>query len=334
MSDCQQSALTRTPDIEDQVDDEMNLDNPTSKEIAKYIKGFEKVRSKLKDYVDPLNELPFCFVDNEIMTYEEADAIERLKPHTILKIVSKMNEYLKKDPTNCLPILKALVENDQTHIAKFIVSSGENMSSPDRVLKKVEKDAIDGNMFCLEKLVRPRVIDFVVLLVELKCITANHKNWIFDSEKEKKDVYYLFDILKRRSFRHYTDFLSCLQEAGHTIILDVLKKGGVVEITSHLKGIEILSDRESVEKGIIAQLCGYIDTQQENSFNEAQKSFLDKLIALLNEKKNKIKFIACYPTNSIALFFQCDSYVSQEWLVNFCENGGLKKELKTLFQLL
>ena len=311
----------------------MNLDNPTLTDIAKYIKGFEKVRTKLDGYIDPLNRLPFCFVDKEIMTYEEAEKIELSKPETI-EIVAKMNECLKKDPKNCLPILKALIENDQTHIAKFIVSSGMNTGSSDRVLQQVEKEAIDGNMFCLEKLVRPRVNDFLVLLVELKCITANHKNWIIVWEKEKKDVYQLFEILKRRSFRHFTDFLSCLQGTGHAIIVDVLNKGGVVEITNHLKGIEHRSDRKTIEKGIIAQLCGYKDSQHENKLNDEQQVFIEKLFNHLNQKENKIKFIGCYTTKSIALYFQCGTDVSQEWLVKFCENGQMKEELKTLFQLL
>ena len=204
---------------------------------------------RLESYIDPLNKLPFCFLEYEIMTFEEAAIIERSKPKTTLEIVTKMNECLKKDPQNCLLILKALIKNDQTHIAKFIVSSGMNTRSPDRVLKEEEKEAIDGNMFCLEKLVRPRINHFLVLLVELKCITANHKEWIIVWEKKEKDVYYLFEIMKRRSLKHFTDFLSGLQGTGHTIIVDVLEKGGIVEITNHLKGIEHRTDRETIEKG-------------------------------------------------------------------------------------
>ena len=324
---------TQTTYIADQDSDEINLDNPTQSDIDKYVKGFEKVQCRLKDYIDPLNELPFCFAEYKIITFDEAKDIECLKPKTI-EIVAKMYECLKKDSKICLSILKALIENDQTHIAKFIVSSGKNTRSLDRVLQKEEKEAIDGNMFCLEKLVSPCVNHFLVLLVELKCITANHKLWIIDWEKEKKDVYYLFEILKRRSYRHFTDFLSCLQETGHKLIVDVLEKGGVVEITNHLRGIEHRSDRETIEKGIIAQFCSCVDSQHEITLNEEQHVFIVELFKLLNIKKNKIKFIGCYTTKSIAMYFQCETKVSQDWLVDFCENGGLKKELKTLFRTL
>ena len=74
---------------------------------------------KLECYIDPLNKLPFCFLEYKIMTFEEAEKIERFKPKTILEIITKMNECLKKDKNNCLLILKALIENDQTHIAKI-----------------------------------------------------------------------------------------------------------------------------------------------------------------------------------------------------------------------
>ena len=128
--------------------------------------------------------------------------------------------------------------------------------------------------------------------------------------------------------------MSCLQGTGNTYIVDVLKKGGVVEITNHLKGIEHRSDREIIEKGIIAQLCGYVDSKNENKLNEDQKLFIHKLFNLLNQKENKIKFIGCYTTQSISMYFQCETDISQTWLIDFCKNGGLKKELKTLFQFL
>ena len=315
--------------IADQDNDEVNLDNPTQADIDKYIEGFKNVLCRLKDYIDPLNELPFCFVEYKIMTFDEAKEIERSKPKTI-EIVAKIKECLEKDPKFCLSILTALIDNDQEHIAKFIVSSGKNTRSPDRVLKKEEKEAIDQNMFCLEKLVIPRANDFLVMLVGQKCITTNHKEWIMSYKEKNKDVYQLFEILKRRSFKHFSDFNSCLEAIGHTKIVDVLMKGGVIEITIHLKGIESRSDRESIEKGIIKQLCGYIDDQHGNTLEENQKSFIDKLIELLND--HRIKFIACYPTHSIVMYFQCATDVSQEWLIDFCANGGLRKELKTLFR--
>ena len=68
------------------------------------------------------------------MTFDEAIKIESMKLFTTNEIIAKMGECLRKDPRNSIPILKALIENDQTHIAKFIVSSGKNTRSLDRVL--------------------------------------------------------------------------------------------------------------------------------------------------------------------------------------------------------
>ena len=117
------------------------------------------------------------------------------------------------------------------------------------------------------------------------------------------------------------------------MIVDVLTKGGVVEITIHLKGMmEDLSeeDKITIEKEIIERLCSYVDGDKENKLTEEQKSSIDKLIVLLN--KNKIKFIRGFPTNSIAMYFQCET--EREWLVNFCENGGLRRELEDLYRII
>ena len=257
----------------DEVHDELNLTNPTESDITKYIAGFEKVRLKLEDYIDPWNKLHSDFVDFDIMTPDEADEIDCRKPNATRVLVAKMKECLKNNSQNCIPMLNALVENDQTHIAKYIVSSGKNSNSPDRVLTKNEQKAIHQNMFCLEKLIRPHIKDFLDELVEVGCITDNHTNWVLETTETNKHVNELFKILKRRSFKHLTDFIKWLQEAGHEIIVDVLTKGGVVEITNHLKGIEDLSkeDKKLIEKGIIKKLCSYVDDEKKNKLTEEQK---------------------------------------------------------------
>ena len=242
--------------------------------------------------------------------------------------------FWKKDSKNCLQILRALIENDQTHIAKFIASSGENIHSPDRVLNEKEREAIDQNMFCLERLANTQGNAFLVLLVKKKCITANHKEWIIHWRMENKDIYQLFEIMKRRSHRHFTDFNSCLVGTGQKQIVEVLRKGGVVEITNYLKGIENREDLDSIEKGIIEKLSGYVGNENGSELNKEQKNFIDKLIDLLNKTENEITFIGSFRTHSIALFFQCGTNYSQEWLLNFCKEDELKMELKTLYRKL
>ena len=102
---------------------------------------------KLKDYIDLLNDLPSCFVEYGIMTSDEAIRIDCSKPDATRKILDKMIECFNGNSHKCVTILKALVDNDQTHIAKFIISSGQNTHSSDRVLNTEEWDAIDQNMF-------------------------------------------------------------------------------------------------------------------------------------------------------------------------------------------
>ena len=317
--------------IESQNIDGINLDNPTKTDILKYIEGFEYVSCKLSDYIDPLNKFPFTLAKNKIISTKEAIRIEKLKPDSTIDILDKMVEYMEQQSENCLKILQALIENDQTHIAKFIVSSGKNIRSPDRVLSEEERKAIDGNMFCLEKLVRPCRGDFLLLLVKQNCITANHKDWINNWAEKSKDVYQLFEILKRRSFRHFSDFNHCLIGIGQKKIVDILRKGGVVEITNHLKGVENRSDLRIIEQEIIEKLSGYVDPRNKKQISVEQKTFIDKLMILLNGKDNQIKFVDSFHTNSIALYFQCETKASQKWLVNYCQHEELKREMKILY---
>ena len=103
----------------DEVYDELNLTDPTESDITKYIAGFEKVRLKLQDYIDPWNNLQSCFVDFDIMTPDEADEFDCRKPNAARVLVAKMKACLKDNFEKCIPMLEALVENDQTHIAKI-----------------------------------------------------------------------------------------------------------------------------------------------------------------------------------------------------------------------
>ena len=263
------------------------------------------------------------------MTPDEFDVFDCTKPQATRDILKLINKCLKQDSRTCLLILKAMIEDDQTHIAKFVVSSGKNTRFPDRVLTKEEREAIDQNMFCLEKLVRPHVNNYLVLLAGQKCITSHHKDWVINWMKENKDVYQLFEIMKRRSFKHLSIFNRLLIENGHTMIADVLEKGGVAEIASCLRKIKNPSDRENIQRRIVEQLCGYVDNETENILNEEQKMFVDKLVAHLYE--NQIKFVRCYKfPNSIALIFQCGTDESQDWLIDYCKNDGLKTLYQTL----
>ena len=144
-------------------------------------------------------------------------------------------------------------------------------------------------------MISTRVNDFLALLVAEKCITPTHRDWIIGCRKENKDVFYLFEIIKRRSFQNFIDFRKCLAGAGQKLIVDVLRKGGVVvEITNHLKGIESRKDLDTIEKGIIEKLSGYVGNKSDSKLNEEQTFFIDKLIAILNKKENRIKFVGSF----------------------------------------
>ena len=300
--------------------------------IDKYNTGFQHVRYKLRNYIDPLNELSYCLTTYGIMTLDEADDIEKSKPYSAPEIVTKMTECLRKDPQKIIQILKALHENDQAHISEFIVNAGECTQSPNRVLTDTEQKIIEQNRFCLEKLIRPCVNEYIVPLVKIRCITEHHRQWIDKWYRKDNDAYKLFEILMRRSFKHLSDFSSFMVQKGHNIIVDVLEKGGVEEITVHLKGITNLSEKMNIEKGIIEKLCDCVNENTKNKLNKEQQRFIDELFALLH--KHDVKFLAGYPTKSIALYFQCGTKASQDWLVGHCKSKRLNNELKILYQIL
>ena len=111
-----QGAFNQKGCVADEGNDELNLTNPTESDITKYIAGFEKVRLKLEDYIDPWNKLHSCFVEADIMTPDEADEIDCRKPNATRVLVAKMKECLKSNSQNCIPMLNALVrKRSNTH---------------------------------------------------------------------------------------------------------------------------------------------------------------------------------------------------------------------------
>ena len=319
----------QTSCIADKHSDEIDLDDPKLK--VKFKLGFEDVRGKLHKYIDPLNQLALGLANLKIMNIDEAMKLERLKPNTTLELVEKMKECLDKDSQNCQLILKELMENDQTHIVKFIVNSGKNIHSPDRVLMK-EQNVIEQNMFCL-KILMSRVTpfyNFLDRLVDKKCITSNHRDWIKGRGEELEEAYQLFQIMKRRSLKDFSKFINLLLTWGHKKIINVLKNGGVKEIEIHLEGVAKF-DMKNIERGILEKFTGYVNTEAEK-LNEEEKSFIDRFMTLLKEDDQGIMFLDSLCTNSISMYFQCDTISSQERFVNFCDNGDMKKELKTLYQ--
>ena len=61
---------------------------------------------------------------------------------------------------------------------------------------------------------------------------------------------------------------------------------------------------------------------------------IGNLIALLNKKENRISFVGSFRTNSIALYFQCGTNDSQEWLFNLCKCDELRMELRNIYRTL
>ena len=264
----------------------------------------------------------------EIITFEKAREIEKFKPERAFELVAMMNECLSQSQ-KCLLIIQALIADDQEHIVKFIVCSGEDIHSSDRVLTEEQQNAIDRNMFYLKRLAKivTDFNDFLDCLVKDKCIAPRHRDWIKTRSAEFEDGFELFQILKRRSFGHFSKFIDSLFNRGYKELVGAQMTGGVMEIRIVVGGVEDEQYLKEIEGRILEKLYGYQHTTVENKLSDEEKSCIEKFMSLLNE----ITLLDSFPTKSISMYFQCKTNVSQEWLVSFCKNDGLRKELKTLY---
>ena len=98
--------------------------------------------------------------------------------------------------------IEALRQDEQDHIAKFIVTAGCETKSDERLLPRELRGIIDDNMFCLEKLIDTEKRDLLHQLVQEKCITSRHRDRVIKSKPEDR-AYELLIILKRRRYKDY-----------------------------------------------------------------------------------------------------------------------------------
>ena len=144
--------------------------------------------------------------------------------------------------------IQALCEDDQDHIAKFIVTGGCETNSDERLLPRELREVINLNMFCLEKLIDTEKLDLIHKLVAKKCITSNHRDIVVSSEPEKK-AYELLVILRRRRYRDYFNFLECLRKTMQKNIVKILEEGGVTEV--QVQFYQKRKDKRDIEAELI-----------------------------------------------------------------------------------
>ena len=297
------------------------------------IKGFRELRRKghdLEDYIDPENGLLHKLGSHKILDFSEIATLEKIAPYQSLNeellrtIERKIDAFSKQ-------FIEALCEDEQDHIAKFIVTAGCETDSDERLLPRKLRKVIDDNMFCLKKLIDTEKRDLVRKLVAEECITRRHRDRVICSKPDDK-AYDLLVILQRRRYKDYFNFMKCLRKTMQTNTVKILEKGGVTEIK-----VELLKERRNrrdIGVELVGKLRGYIDDGYESDLSEDQRKIVDGILAEL--EKNDLYLVGtCTDTSnrdSILLFFQDGDGIPM--LKNIVESGSLKDKLDKLFRAL
>ena len=287
---------------------------------------------ELEDYIDPENGLLHALHKrSNIFSDSEIDDLEKLKPY------KKQNEKLLRriasniDSTS-KQFIEALCEDEQDHIAKFIVTGGCETDSDEPLLPRKLRNAIDDNMFCLEKLIDTEKLDLLHKLVHEKCITPQHRERVIRSKPEDK-AHELLIILQRRRYKDYFNFMECLGKTMQRNIVRILEKGGVTEIRVQM--IQERSDKRDIEAELIRRLTGYVGEDEASGVSEDQKKIVDELLAELT--KNDIYFIGACPgtsKGSMSMYLQGENDDPRPVLNDGCKSGTLKGTLENVFRFL
>ena len=288
--------------------------------------------SDLEDYIDPENGLLNRLYNQRIIDDSEVDILQKITPYQTLngellrRIDIKINSISKQ-------FMQALCQDDQDHIAKFIVTAGCETISNERLLPRELRKIIDNNMFCLKKLVDTEKLDFLMKLVAADCIRARHRDRVIHSKPEDK-AYELLIILQRRRYKDFLNFMECLRKTMQNNIAKILEKGGVTEIKVQL--LQERGDKRNIEAELIKKLTGYVGEDNASVLSEDQKTIVDELLAKLAE--NGICFIGtCLDTTSeggLSMFFQAEKDDPCLFLKSGSESGSLKAMLETWFRFL
>ena len=233
-----------------------------------YVEEFHRVKTSLVRYMDPENGLLMCLAAKGFINSEDYKRLDQIKQYEKLNDDLLVHFVTPKIGTHCKEFLDALVENEQDHIAKFIMSCGNNLDSEDRVLNDKELNLVNNNMFCLVNLISPYRMDFLYRLVAKRCITDRQKGRVESWQEAHKKTDELLTILKRRRFRDFQNFKMCLHDTMQNKIVDILERGGVVTVRIKLNARE---DKKIIESELIKLVTVYMDEEHEIDENLTQE---------------------------------------------------------------
>ena len=279
----------------------------------------------LQDYIDPENGFLYRLAHHMIIDKKEIDRLEKITPYQSLneKLIIAIENKIK---THSKQVIKALGEDEQDHIAKFIVSAGCKTDSDERLLPRELRKVIDDNMFCLEKLIDTEKREWLMTLVGSNCIRARHRDRVMNFKPDEEKAYQLLIIIQRRRYKDFFNFIKCQKKN----IVKILDQGGVTEIKIQIR--EEHSEKKQIVAELKRKLRGHVDEDEESDLDEDEKEIVIEFLAELAE--NGICFTGISASNSdLTMFFQGEKEEPFPSL-NDCESGSLKDTLEKLIRSL
>ena len=231
------------------------------------------------------------------------------------------------------PFIEALCEDEQDHIAKFIVTAGCETDSDERLLPRELRKVIDDNMFCLEKLIDTERRYLLYELAKVGCITARHRDRVMNFKPDEEKAYQLLIIIQRRRYKDFFNFIKCKEMEKN--IVKILEKGGITEIK--IKFREEQSEKKHIVAELIRKLRGHVDGDLECDLDGEQQEKVVEFLAELAE--NDISFIGICPETStsnsdLSMFFQGEKEDPFPAMKSDCESGSIKTRLEKLYRSL
>ena len=313
---------------------EIDLENCTSSDVENYVNGFKKkkVRTELIQCMDPENGLLDYLSEYDIINDSVINDLYLEPAYRDVNRILLRNHIAPKIESCCNDFLKALRENEQEHIVKFIISSVIDIGWKDRLLTKKERNFIDRNTFCLMKLINPYSRDFIDLLSQAECITSEHKDKIENLYRKHKNVHELLKILQRRTYNDFNNFKKCLSQTMQNKLIDLLDEGRVAEVKVKLLKQMESKDKKVIEIKLIEILTGYVDESDSSPITPEQNTIINEVLQEL--KDAGIYFIGICHSHSMALYFKYYTDDSLQSLISYCETGSLKALLERLCKFL
>ena len=181
------------------------------------------------------------------------------------------------------------------------------------------RQAIDDQMYCLEKLIDTEKRNLLYELVREKCIRTIHREKVMNFKKEEEKAYQLLIIIQRRRYKDFCTFMGCLRKTLHSNIVKILEKGGVTEVK-----VQLLQNRIG-ERNIEAELIRLLKCCVDESNDSGDAKKIVELLAEL--RKKDIHFLGT-SNSGLSIFFQSETNDPLQAMGSDGESESMQQKLE------